>query len=75
MVRKTGIQVSIDGKVVVDWVLEKQAYGIQENWNVFRKDVPFLGCWETSFTFEDVWLVPIGGEAKRLRAGGSDVAR
>jgi len=74
-VRKSGVQVSIDGKVVIDWSLEKQSFGIQENWNVFRKDVPFLGSWETSYSFDDVRLVPVGGEAKRLRSASPDGVR
>ena len=69
-VRKTGVTVRVDGRIVIDWTGEPKQLGLGEYWETPHKEVLFLGAYDCRYRVSRVTLTPVTGAGKPLRDAG-----
>ncbi len=69
-VRKTGVTVRVDGRVVIDWTGEPKQLSLGEYWETPHKETLFLGAYDCRYRVSRVTLTPVSGAGKPLRAAG-----
>ncbi len=67
-VRKTGVTVRVDGRVIIDWTGDPQQLGLGEYWETPHKETLFLGAYDCRYRVSRVTLTPVSGTGKPLRA-------
>lgn len=60
-VRSTRVTVTVDGFHVLDWVGPRDRLYVADGWDMPRRDLPFLGAWQSVFAIDSPRIVPIGG--------------
>jgi hypothetical protein len=66
-VRKEGVKLTVDGRVVLDW---KSTTGKLTNdplWTVPNPKALYIGCWSSKYVISKLALTPVTGRGKRLR--------
>ena len=66
-VRRTGIDVSLDGKPIIHWSGDGKRLAVWDRWQVPQKNVPFLGSQGSSFHITQAVLTPLSGQGAYLR--------
>src|SRR6185436_3386515 len=69
-VRRTGIQVTFDGKTVIDWKGSRDRLALHPNWGVPKPRVLWIGAWDGVFRIMSLTLSPAGGAAKSETPSG-----
>ena len=69
-VRKTGVTMRVDGRVVIDWTGEPTQLGLGEYWETPHKETLFLGAYDCRYRVSRVTLTPVSGTGKPLRGSG-----
>jgi hypothetical protein len=65
-VRKTGVRVSVDGKVIIDWQGDFAKLALSDVWKTTDSKSLFLGVYDCQVSFAQLTLLPISGQGKRL---------
>ena len=66
-VRRKRVQVSVDGRGIVDWKADFARVSLWPSWTMPRKDTLFLGAWTSPQRVHRLELIPVTGEGKPLR--------
>jgi hypothetical protein len=66
-VRKTGVRLSCDGRVVFDWKGDFRRVTPLPWWTVPNKRGMTVGSYKTSYEFSEIWITPISGQGQKLR--------
>jgi len=66
-VRKKRVQVSVDGRSVVDWKADFARVSLWPSWTMPRADTLFLGAWTSPQRVHRLELTPVTGQGKPLR--------
>lgn len=66
-VRRKRVQVSVDGRRVVDWKADFARVSLWPSWTMPRGDTLFLGAWTSPQRVRRLELTPVSGPGKALR--------
>ncbi len=66
-VRKTGVQVQVDGRSVIDWTGEPTQLSLGDYWETPHKETLFLGAYDCRYRVSRLTLTPRSGEGKSAR--------
>jgi hypothetical protein len=66
-VRRNRVQVSVDGRRVVDWKADFARVSLWPSWTMPRADTLFLGAWTSPQRVHRLELTPVSGPGKPLR--------
>lgn len=66
-VRKTGVQVQVDGRAVIDWTGKPSQLSLGEYWETPNKETLFLGAYDCRYQVTRLTLTPRAGEGKSTR--------
>lgn len=66
-IRKTGVQVQVDGQAVIDWAGNLQQLSLGEYWETPHKETLFLGAYDCRYRISRVTLIPYSGEGHPLK--------
>lgn len=66
-VRKTGVQVQVDGRSVIDWTGEPTQLSLGDYWETPHKETLFLGAYDCRYRVSRLTLTPRSGEGKAAR--------
>lgn len=65
-VRKSGVTMSVDGRLIVNWKGDRSSLSLSDYWRIPREDALFLGAYDCRYRFHRISLQPISGAGKRL---------
>ncbi len=66
-VRKDGVKLTVDGKMILDWKGQYSRLTNDVNWSVPDPKALYVGCWATKYVISKLVITPVSGKGRKLR--------